>query len=464
MLRKLRVIGAALLFGCWALSAHAAPMEYTPIKVRPGDTLWSIARKYLKDPKRWNEIVKHNRKLLKETRDPTVALPGMTLRVPTGLLKQKYRAARLVQAIRRVLSRKKETTAWKGIDKGDLLYDGDGLRTLAKSFARVRFFGGAMLNLDPNSIAILKSPKTSDHDLRLKRGAIHTSDARVVTPTAIITPKRRGTKYSARVMDDLTTRVQVYKGVTDVQDLKGLRSVEVKAGFKTDVRLKELPSRPVKMPEWELRMEAKVGSVQVTAMNPGGIRAAPSGRLPNANLEGVDALAADMKQLSVGIPVAAYRVQIARDKRFRRVVWTNLFDPDEPFDLGRAGLAPGTYYTRAAIIDLLGEQQEYSKPRPYRVGGGGGGGAAPAPAAAGLSVTRPARARLTVRTSKYRIMGKAESDLQVTINGRRVPTDESGAFSYQVKLKRGANEFRIVATDLRGNEKVIRRTLTYSPY
>ena len=51
--------------------------------VQPGDTLWAIANKYLKDPARWDEILKNNRL---PTKDPTVALPGMTLRVPVRLI------------------------------------------------------------------------------------------------------------------------------------------------------------------------------------------------------------------------------------------------------------------------------------------------------------------------------------------------------------------------------------------
>ena len=88
-LNVLLLAAALLLPG----ASRAVEEKVQAIKVVAGDTLWSISQKYLKDPKRWNVILKFNSL---PTSDPTVALPGMTLKIPTEELKEKYQAAVLL--------------------------------------------------------------------------------------------------------------------------------------------------------------------------------------------------------------------------------------------------------------------------------------------------------------------------------------------------------------------------------
>jgi len=95
-----------MIFPGSALAASTQESELQAIVVRPGDTLWAIANKYLKDPARWDEILKHNKL---PSSDPTVALPGMTLRVPVTLIKEDLRAAHLIYRMNKVLFRRKET-------------------------------------------------------------------------------------------------------------------------------------------------------------------------------------------------------------------------------------------------------------------------------------------------------------------------------------------------------------------
>ena len=122
MTRAPALLAAALLL----LGAPARPADedaaMQSVVVHPGDTLWSIAHAYLKDPSRWDEILKHNRL---PTSDPTVALPGMTLRVPVKLIKSGLRAAFLVYEVNRVLSRRKDSAEWKASKTQMELYQGD---------------------------------------------------------------------------------------------------------------------------------------------------------------------------------------------------------------------------------------------------------------------------------------------------------------------------------------------------
>src|SRR5438552_1087329 len=97
---------------CLALAAGAEQRQtaFQNVVVKKGDTLWSISNAYLKDPARWDELLKYNRL---PSSDPTVALPGMTLRVPVVLIKEDLRAAHLVYILKRVVSRRRETADWK---------------------------------------------------------------------------------------------------------------------------------------------------------------------------------------------------------------------------------------------------------------------------------------------------------------------------------------------------------------
>ena len=74
----------------------AQEVIFQEILVKPGDTLWSIAKKYLKNPRKWPDIVKYNKL---PTSDPTIALPGTKIKVPILLIKEEYRKAQLIQLI-----------------------------------------------------------------------------------------------------------------------------------------------------------------------------------------------------------------------------------------------------------------------------------------------------------------------------------------------------------------------------
>jgi hypothetical protein len=448
------LLAAALLaaFVAAPRPAGAAPDKTQAIKVMPGDTLWSLSQKYLKDPKRWNVILKHNSL---PTSDPTVALPGMTLKVPTEELKEKYQAATLLDMERSVSFREVESPSWNPAAKKMELFEDWGLRTQESSWARVTFANGGLLKLDANSMAILKSPKKADYELELKRGVIHTTVARVVTPSARIVPKGGDTKYSARILDDLSTRVQVYKGAADVQDLKGKKNVEVKAGFYTDVALDRAPATPTKMPNVDLAMAPEIRGLD------GRSDAVVKLRTGAPNAPGAGSLGADLAALSVGVPVAAYRVQISRTLDFAKPVFSKNFDSGEAIDLAQAGLKDGSYFVRARIIDLLGEEGRWSAPKPYRPGGDDD--IQSLAFSGSLEVTRPEEEEVRVKASRYRIMGRASRDLTVLINGERVIKDSDGAFSTEVLLKTGPNNFRIEGSDVGGNDKVLIRKIIYEP-
>lgn len=448
-------LSALPLFTLLCASALAQG-KFQDVPVKAGDTLWGIAQAYLKEPTRWNEILRHNKL---PTSDPTLALPGMTLRVPVELIREDMRAAKLVHKVRQVLFRKRETASWDPAPIEQQLMRGDGLRTLADSSARVRFLDDSILSLEPDSMAILKPPAQSDHDLRLMRGGVHATTSRVATPSARITPKSRDTKYTARVLEDLSTRVQVYRGLAEVEGAG--QKVDVKGGFATEVPLDGFPAAPSRIPAARMALGEGRG-----VQGPGAGEAAGSLLSLRAEEAGEGAEAADARirvdaqALAVGIPIAAYYIQVARSKDFAKVVFERVFEVDDGISLRRHGLTDGQYWIRVAPMDLLGTKGAFSEPKPYRLG------RAPEEASSFsgyFEVTRPSKNDSFVNVPRYRIEGRADPGSPVTVNGQTAQRSADGRFSFDAPLEAGVNRFEFRATDPRGNEKVEVRRLVYQP-
>ncbi|HEX4047178.1 MAG TPA: LysM peptidoglycan-binding domain-containing protein, partial [Elusimicrobiota bacterium] len=279
-----------------------AQTSFQNVVVKPGDTLWGISHSYLKDPARWDEILKYNRL---PTEDPTVALPGMTLRVPIRLIKTSLRAAHVVFLVNKVLYRRKETADWKGTKVAMEVYQGDTLRTLEDSKARVLFLNKELLNLEQNSMAVIKP--SEDADVELKEGSVFAGRARIVTSSARITPRTRDTRYAATVEPNLTTLVEVFKGAAAVA-AQGA-SVEVPAGMQTRVAPGLAPEMPAPL-EDAADLEARAQEFASAATVGGG--AAPDPRVPPPQPEpeaDAEELRSDIKVLKIGEPILGYHVQ-----------------------------------------------------------------------------------------------------------------------------------------------------------
>ena len=373
----------AIVFLCVSLFAYAKPVEFQNVKVRAGDTLWSISKRYLKDPKKWPEILKHNKI---PSSNPSIALPGMVLKVPVDLLKEKYRAAKLVYFVNNVLLRPRTKTSWKSVVKNMDLYTSDTLRTTVSAKADVKFYTGEVLNLYPNSMAILRPPNKKNIDVQLLAGEMRGLKTKVVTVSARIIPKTKDTLFGAKIKDDLTTLVQVYKGKAEVKS-QG-KTVLVPEGFASEVRLDMPPSAPVKLPPLpqfdESRVKlAKTNSAPRVKMNGAKLSMNVVGRNKNtgrrktggrgANLLSGRTPEIDLKQqelegtnldklISIPNPVQGYRVQVANDKDFVKIKHDKEYDVFDDVDFSDL-LPPGRYWIRISYIDLLGFEGKFNKPR-----------------------------------------------------------------------------------------------------
>ncbi len=371
-----------------SFSGLVSAEELQTMTVRPGDTLWSISNTYLKDPTKWNELLKYNRL---PSSDPTRALPGMELKVPVRLVKEQYRAAKLVYSLNEVLYRRTGVSDWQNVALKMDLFKNDTLRTRADARADVRFYTGEILNLYPNSIAILRPPGRKNTDVELLAGEMRGLRSRVVTASARITPKTKDTEFGARLNNDLTTLVQVYKGKADVE-AQG-KTVEVAAGFAAEVKMDMAPSEPVKMPalpELEpvaqtalassggtrLKTEGGVVSLNMKKVKTGPEAAAalPKDKdltkgIPeagNVNDKNIDANEI-VKMISVANPVQSYHLQVSRDQNFTSLALDKNYDAFASIDLNDL-LPPGNYYMRIALVDLLGFEGKFSAPRQIAVG------------------------------------------------------------------------------------------------
>ncbi|MDE2140939.1 MAG: LysM peptidoglycan-binding domain-containing protein [Elusimicrobia bacterium] len=424
------------------------------VVVKPGDTLWGIAHTYLKDPARWDEILKHNRL---PTSDPTVALPGMVLRVPVRLIKMGLRAAHLVYAVNRVLYRRKETAEWRKSKSEMELFQGDSLRTLEDSRARVKFLNKELLSLEPNSMAVIK-PVDEDTDVLLKSGSVFAGRARVITSNARITPRTKDTRYAASVEADLTTRVEVFKGAARVE-AQGNR-VDVPAGMETSVRpglAPEVPRRLRNLPE----LEARAGEFASAEAVGGG--AAPNPRTLDAPpVADVDAstLRGDIDSLHVGTPILGFHVQASKDRTFATTVFDRQYDSEERFSPADAGLPPGAYWWRIAIVDLLGVEAQFSEPRYYTVGVRHADRPVDSDLARLLTLTSPAEGAMIDKDNVI-VAGVLRDDrLRVEVNGRAARIDADGNFSANVRLVTGVNEILVRIYDGKGNDARLSRRVT----
>ncbi|MFI5363570.1 MAG: LysM peptidoglycan-binding domain-containing protein [Elusimicrobiota bacterium] len=432
------------------IPVHEAQTSVQNVVVRPGDTLWGISHAYLKDPSKWDEILKYNKL---PTSDPTVALPGMTLRVPVRLIKTSMLAARVVFVANKVLYRRKETADWKGAKTAQEVFQGDTLRTLEESKARVMFVNKEMLNLEQNSMAVIKPADDAEADIVLKAGSVFTGHARIVTSSARITPRTGDTRYSATLEPNLTTRVEVFKGAAAVS-AQGTQVV-VPAGMQTSVAPGLAPEIP-KMLDNSADLEARAQEFASAAMVGGG--AAPNPRVPPPQPEPeADAVnvRSDIQVLKVGQPILGYHVQACAERDFSRLVFDKKYDADERFDADAAGLKPGAYWWRVSAIDLLGTEGNFHDPRYYTVG---------------VKRLDPENERLVSMLTlispeenaevgeTVRVAGILRDErLTVEVNNRPVRVDEEGNFAVVLKTAVGGNSVVITVSDGKGNAAHISR-------
>jgi hypothetical protein len=257
-----------------------------------------------------------------------------------------------------------------------------------------------------------------------------------MTASAMITPKTRDADYSARVLEDLRTVVQVYKGTAEVE-AQG-RAVDVPAGFASEVPLHQPPSPPREFPKLPEFAAAEAQGRPAASVENGVLR---------LDLAALDPAPGGPRVVAAA-RYAAYRVQVAQDAAFERILVDRRLRLGESADLG-SELADGRYWWRLSLEDALGFESPFTQPRPFvrsralprvRI-------LLPKP---GEVVSGPESGQLV------EVSGEAEPGAAVEVEGQAVPVDTGGRFKWQVFVRPGPRRVRVTAANRWGRTEEAR--------
>lgn len=461
-----------------AWAGAAAKEILQEITVKEGDTLWGIAQTYLKDPKKWPEILKYNQLPLT---DPAAALPGMKIKVPVLLIKEELRTAHLVYLKNDVLYRKRKEAKWRKAARGNELFNDDWLRTLEESEAHVRFSSGDMLKLDQNSLVALR-PELKVEEVNLLTGALIAGKIKLITASAQVTPQTKDTIYKARLRIDKGLIVQVERGSTEVFGVDTGKSVVVKAGQANITLPNTPPSAPVsvivKAGQANITFPSKVPSIpvdvpslpdfQIVDFDASGkviissiYGKAGAGRRkesfkPVAPVKdykpGRDSTSPAFGEVEAGEKVQAdkdflgrksYRIQFSFDPKFREIAFDkrNFMGEEDPLgEKNEYGLKDGIYYRRIYYYDEAGKPSDYIALPTIEIDN----------LPPKLVITSPP-AKFTTRNKFAQVEGQTEPRCFVRVNDYQVPIKADAKFTWSILLQEGENKIRIVVTDKKGN-------------
>ncbi|MCB4791816.1 MAG: LysM peptidoglycan-binding domain-containing protein [Elusimicrobia bacterium] len=416
------------------------------ITVKEGDTLWGVANYYLKDPKRWPEILKYNKL---PSSDPNLILPGMKLNVPILLIKENLRTASLIEVVNDVRYRRQKDAEWNPAWKDMKLYNEDGLRTLQQSIAQVKFPSGEILKLDENSLVILRPEKVRE-EASLLSGGLRSSRTKILTASTIVDPHidARGIPpdFKTKIKEDMTTIVEVFEGIVDVTS-QG-RTVTLTKGFGTEVKVKEPPSLPHALPP-----EPKTDiSINMSKTGPSATPSHPVKKVVSSSLDvsvipPPDTNVSRSSKAEYGAPVVAnknvtrYHLQISSGSDFHSVLIDKIHSFSEKVNIRFADydLPDGIYYYRYAYIDNLDFEGRYTLPIEF-----------------GIDNVSPVleiypEKKADTADKFIHIEGKTEPGALLKVNDNPVPVDENGRFISAILPKRAYDVITVTAQDYAGN-------------
>jgi hypothetical protein len=419
---------------------------FQEIIVGAGDTMWSIANKYLKDPQRWPEIVKYNSL---PTPDPTIALPGMRIRVPITLVKEEYRNAELLKMTPVVKYKRNGTDDWKEANAPMTLKYQDSLRTLKGAQAQVRFPSREVVIINENSYVVLK-PEKILQEIQLLQGDLRASRAKIVLPQGtVVKPQGGDSDYQAKVRDDETEVVFVYKGKVDVT-AQG-KTVTVPEGFGTQVPKGVPPMAPQPLKSFSDFDPANLNTplkdmMSITPKGNVAVKTPSMKPVESKNPGGSKAVVSKSM-------MSSYHMQLASDPDFRKIIIEKTQNIGAAFDASKEAIPDGTYYMRVAFIDALGVKSPYSEPSTVIKD-------TQAPVFRNVI---PEDGRAYAGSDSFAdVSGVVEGATHFSINDEVLFISSSGRFEKAVSLHEGQNVLNFYAKDASGNETKLVRKVTYT--
>ncbi|QGZ64195.1 FecR family protein [Paraburkholderia acidisoli] len=350
----------ALVSGARAVEAReAAPRttgrvtETTPYETRAGDSLYSIAARYLQNPADWKTLARVNR-----VSAPRRLQPGTVLRVPVALLRQDPLSATVIAA---------NGPAQHAFRNGPLLplrvgaklVEGDRVQTGTNGFATLELADGSHLVLPADTslnLATLRQTVltgATDRVVDLHRGEVNTEvthatkkDDRFQIRSPSVVAGVRGTQF--RVTYDGTHAAGAATTVEVLDGAVGVDTTSLAQGWRGAYAAAPAPGQPLAASE-QLVL-ARYGSVTVAgeaAGSPVALLEAPA--LQNASKIQDDAdVAFDLAPPS---GARGYRVQIGRDAGLLDLV-RDVRSNAPHVSIG--ALDDGTYFVRISAIDARG--------------------------------------------------------------------------------------------------------------
>ncbi|MDD5295602.1 MAG: FecR domain-containing protein [Rhodocyclaceae bacterium] len=284
---------AALVAAAFAAPCALAGGDFV-YTTREGDNLWDVALRLLKNPADWQVLQKAN-----GVTEPRHMPVGLALRIPQRLLRFDASPAK-VAAVRGDARR-----ASGPLEAGTSLAAGEEVATGKDSFVALDLADGSRLVIQPESrlrLTTLQGSKAAGiyrTGLDLQSGRVENQVAkqkdtesgyRLRTPAAVIAV--RGTGFRVAAESDQQARAEVTEGVVNVRGGKGKRVMAVHAGEGLLVA-----------------SDARIAPAVAL--------------LPAPDLSGVPLLL-DRVLMRFSFPdlpgAVAYRVQLAEDEAFRRVL------------------------------------------------------------------------------------------------------------------------------------------------
>lgn len=442
---KIPGVAISLILLVFPVQAQEILQEVT---VNPGDTMWNIATKYLQDPQKWPEIVKVNNL---PTADPTIALPGSKIKIPVMLIKEEYRTAQLVKMIPEVRYKRKNEADFKNATPEMTLRYEDSLRTMKGAQARVKFPSNEVVQINENSLVVLK-PEKIMQEVQLLQGDIRASRAKVIMPGGtVVKPRGTNAEYHARVKEDESEVVFVYKGEVNVT-AQG-KTVKVKEGFGTQVLKSAPPIEPMPLSNFKdfnpKDMPTSVPQkIAPQSSNKPMIFTPPT--LPSMENSGGIGKSKSVVPKNI---LVNYHLQLAKDEQFKQIVLEKTDPTEIGFDVKAQSIPDGRYYMRVAFRDALGVQGPYSAPNTVTKD----------TVPPQLLDINPTDGQKFQGSNAYcDVSGKAKGAVSVSINEQVVFLGNDGQFSRVIHFKEGVNIIQILARDANGNETVVRRQVSYT--
>ena len=136
--------------------------------VQTGDTLESIAQKFLGSSARWRELLAAN----PELKNPHFITPGSTIRVVTVSAKRAT-----IQQVFRQVEQMPFPRPWTPAAVGGVLHERDGVRTFEKSSSELRFDNDSRMIVSEESVVFLREATPAPENVSRKAIEIRAGQA-----------------------------------------------------------------------------------------------------------------------------------------------------------------------------------------------------------------------------------------------------------------------------------------------